>query len=63
VNWRAWLKGLAAAAIGGAAASATQMLSAQGTVPPKQLGIGAGVGAITTVAAYLLHPPTSEAGK
>ena len=32
MNWKLWLKGLAAAAIGGAASGATQALSTNGNV-------------------------------
>jgi hypothetical protein len=54
---KTWVKGFLAAAVGGAATSVTHVLSSPGAVQPKQLGIGAGVGALVTVAAYLARSP------
>jgi hypothetical protein len=44
MNWKAFFKGFAAAVFGGAAASVTQIVTTQGTVQPKQIAIGAGIG-------------------
>ena len=56
MNWKLWLKGLAAAAIGGAASGATQALSADGTVN-SATGMTAAAGALVTVLAYLAKSP------
>jgi hypothetical protein len=53
-----WLKGLAAAVIGGAIASAAQAASA-GSIQPANLKTAAIAGAVLTVAAYLTHSPLS----
>ena len=54
-----WLKGLAAAAIGGAVASVAQAAAA-GKVQPKNLGTAAIAGAILTLGAYLTQSPLSS---
>lgn len=56
MNWKLWLKGLAAAAIGGAASGATQALSANGTID-SATGMTAAAGALVTVLAYLTKSP------
>ncbi|HLK49449.1 MAG TPA: hypothetical protein VKT49_15010 [Bryobacteraceae bacterium] len=56
MNWKLWLKGLAAAAIGGAASGATQALSTKGTVD-STTGMTAAAGALVTVIAYLAKSP------
>jgi len=56
MNWKLWLKGLAAAAIGGAATGATHALSTNGTVNATT-GITAAAGALVTVLAYLTKSP------
>jgi hypothetical protein len=57
MNWKLWLKGLAAVAVGGAAAGATGALG-NGQLN-RNTAITAGIGAITTVIAYLLKSPLS----
>jgi hypothetical protein len=62
MNWELWLKGLAAAAIGGAATGATQAVSSSGTVN-VQTAVTAAAGALVTVLAYLAKSPlASSAG-
>lgn len=56
MGWRLWLKGLAAAAIGGAATGATQAVSGSGTVS-STTAITAAAGALVTVLAYLARSP------
>jgi hypothetical protein len=56
MNWKLWLKGLAAAAIGGAASGATQALSANGAINAVT-GMTAAAGALVTVLAYLVKSP------
>ena len=51
-----WFKGLAAAAIGGAVASAAQAAAA-GSIQLKNLGASALAGAILTLGAYLTQSP------
>jgi hypothetical protein len=58
MTWKLWLQGLAAAAIGGAASGATQIIGSTGTVT-KMTGAAAGVGAVFTVLAYLVKSPLS----
>ena len=60
MNWKVWLKGLAAAAIGGAASGATQALSTNGTVNAGT-GMTAAAGALVTVLAYLAKSPLGGA--
>ena len=55
MNWTIWLKGLAAVAIGGAAAGAANALG-QGQLN-RTTAVTAGIGALTTVIAYLLKSP------
>jgi hypothetical protein len=55
MNWTTWLKGLAAVAIGGAAAGAANALG-QGQLS-RTTAVTAGIGALTTVIAYLLKSP------
>jgi hypothetical protein len=67
MNWKAWLKGLAAAAAGGATTTTTGVLinwantAAQTGTAPKLsgsvLGILAAAGAIPTAIAYLMQSP------
>lgn len=59
MNWNAWLKGLAAAAIGGAATGATQAVSASGTVNVTT-AVTAAAGALVTVLAYLAKSPIAS---
>lgn len=59
MNWKTWLQGLAAAAIGGAATGATQVVSGTGKVD-KTTAIAAGSGALVTVMAYLLKSPIAQ---
>jgi hypothetical protein len=59
MNWITWLKGLAAATIGGAAAGAAAALS-NGQLNVTT-AITAGVGAISTLLAYLLKSPVGGA--
>jgi hypothetical protein len=63
MNWKAWLKGLAAVAIGGAATGASQAVG-NGQVN-KNTAITAGFGALVTVLAYMMQSPLimSGAGK
>jgi len=56
MNWQLWLKGLAAAAIGGAATGATHALSTNGTINGTT-GMTAAAGALATVLAYLMKSP------
>jgi hypothetical protein len=55
MNWKTWLKGLAAVAIGGAATGASQAVG-NGQVN-KNTAITAGVGALVTVLAYMMQSP------
>jgi hypothetical protein len=55
-NMGSWLKGLAAAVIGGAVATAAQAAAA-GSIQPKSLGTAALAGAILTLGAYLTQSP------
>ncbi len=65
MNWKLWLKSLAAVAIGGGASGAATALQF------GQVGTGtavaAGVGALSTVLAYLMRsplgPPPAPAGE
>lgn len=57
---KTFLKSLAAAAVGGAAASIAHS-QATGNTDPKQLGITAAVGAAIAVAHYLLESPVKPA--
>jgi hypothetical protein len=56
MNWKLWLKGLAAAAIGGAASGATQALSSNATINAGT-GMTAAAGALVTMLAYLAKSP------
>ena len=53
-----WLKGLAAAGLGGAISSAAQA-AATGTLEPANLKAAALVGAVLTVSAYLKKSPVA----
>ncbi|HUP03022.1 MAG TPA: hypothetical protein VMU19_03470 [Bryobacteraceae bacterium] len=55
MNWTVWLKGLAAAAVGGAASGAVTALSA-GQLN-QNTAVTAAIGALTTVLAYLTKSP------
>lgn len=57
--WKLWLKGMAAAAIGGAATSATTALADPSVLRnPKGLALMTGVGAALSGLSYLkTHPP------
>lgn len=59
MNWELWLKGLAAAAIGGAATGATQAISSSGAVN-VQTAVTAAAGALVTVLAYLTKSPLAS---
>ena len=59
MNWITWLKGLAAVAIGGAAAGAANALG-NGQLNRSTL-ITAAIRALTTVIAYLLKSPIGSA--
>jgi len=56
MNWQVWLKGLAAAVVGGAATGATHAVSTTGTVN-QGTAITAAAGALVTVLAYLMKSP------
>jgi hypothetical protein len=56
---KAWLKGLAAALIGGAVSSASQA-AATGNLNPSQLKSAAIVGAALTLAGYLAKSPLGD---
>lgn len=56
-----WLKGLAAALIGGAITSAAQSV-AGGGVKPKQIKGAVLAGALLTVGAYLTKSPMNHSG-
>jgi len=58
MNWTIWLKGLAAVAIGGAAAGAANAL--QYGQLNRTTAVTAGIGALTTVIAYLLKSPVGS---
>jgi hypothetical protein len=60
MSWKAWLQGLAAAAIGGAATGAAQA-TASGTVGKPTAAV-AGIGAIATVLGYLIKSPIQAGG-
>lgn len=55
MNWKLWLKGLAAVAIGGAATGATNVLGT-GQLN-KNVAVTAAIGALSTVLAYLVKSP------
>lgn len=57
-NWRLWLKGLYAAAIGGATTAAVNVLSDPSAMGrPKEIGTIAGAGAAVGALSYLkTHP-------
>jgi hypothetical protein len=59
MTWKFWLKGLAAAAVGGAATGATQALSTSGEVNAAT-GMTAAAGALVTVLAYLSKSPLAQ---
>jgi hypothetical protein len=54
-----WLKGLAAAVIGGAIASAAQAAAA-GSIHPANLKTAAITGAVLTLGAYLTQSPVTS---
>jgi hypothetical protein len=55
MDWKTWLKSMAAAAIGGAATGAANTLTTgQGG---QKIAVTAGVGALATVLAYLIRSP------
>jgi hypothetical protein len=56
---KTFLKSLAAAAVGGAAASIAQV-AATGNHDPKALGVAAAVGAVVAVSHYLLESPVTK---
>jgi hypothetical protein len=62
MNWKAWLQGLAAAAIGGAAAGATQVVSTTGTVN-KGTAAMSGIGALLAALGYLIKSPLTPPAK
>lgn len=55
MNWSTWLKGLAAVAIGGAATGAAQAVA--GGAMNRTTALTAGIGALSTVLAYLYKSP------
>jgi hypothetical protein len=55
MNWKSWLKGLTAVAIGGAVTGVADA-AGKGQVN-RGTAVMAGVGALTTVVAYLLQSP------
>jgi hypothetical protein len=57
-----WLKGLAAAVIGGAVSSAAQV-AAGGNLQPNQIKGAAIAGALLTLGAYLTKSPVGNSGK
>lgn len=59
MNWKTWLKGLAAVAIGGAATGAVHAVG-NGQVNANT-AMTAGVGALVTVLAYLIQSPLAGA--
>lgn len=61
-NWKLWLKGLYAAAIGGASTVAANAISDPAALSkPKELLTSAAVGAAVTGLGYLkTHPPVDE---
>lgn len=61
MNWKAWLKGLAAAAVGGAATGAAQIVGGTGTVD-KDTGVVALVGGLGMALTYLLQSPLKVGG-
>lgn len=56
MNWKVWLQGLAAAAIGGAATGTTQVMSTTGSVN-KGTAVVAGIGALIGALGYLVKSP------
>lgn len=66
MNWKTWLQGLAAAAIGGAVTAAAQTTAnrlGSKDAPPVtggNIAVTAGVGALATGIAYLLHSPFQQ---
>lgn len=61
MNWKLWLRGLAAAAIGGAATGATQALSTGGGAVNSTTALTSVAGALVTVLAYLAKSPLGAA--
>ncbi len=57
MNWKLWAKGLAAAAIGGAAGGCAQAVTASQGQVNASTAICAGVGALFTSVAYILKSP------
>ncbi len=55
MNWKTWLKGLAVVAIGGAATGAAQAAAAGAL--NRTTAATAGIGALSTVLAYLCKSP------
>lgn len=62
MNWKAFLEGIAAAAIGGAATGGATAIS-DGTIHPKQVGAAAAAGAIIGIAAYFKQSPLKKKPK
>ena len=66
MNWRLWLQGLGAAAVGGAATSISTMAIAPESFNfgpgMKKVGMVAFVGALISVSAYLKQSPVPGAG-
>ncbi len=61
MNWKVWLRGLAAAAIGGAATGATHALSNNGGAVNSGTALTSAAGALVTVLAYLVKSPLGAA--
>ena len=59
MNWSSWLKGLLFTAIGGAITPAVTSV-AHGNLSPSTIGLGALVGAATSLLAYLHPSPTQQ---
>ncbi len=61
MNWKLWLQGLAAAAVGGAGSGFTQAVTTNGGHVNTGTAICAGVGALLTTVAYVIKSPLQRA--
>jgi len=61
MNWKIWLQGLGAAALGGAATATTQVITTTGHVQGTAIGISAGVGALLATLTYFMRSPLQPA--
>lgn len=60
MNWTKLLKGVLAAALGGAATGATDALTNPDNVSLGRVAIAAGAGALVAILAYFKNPPRTK---